>query len=198
MKQKIRRAKRFLSVFLTLAMVFSLVPEANTTKAYADALEWTYSTQDNVITATSASGDTATLELVAENATYNTQAIAAKIVKSDNWEEVEGDDVISYSSGEAPINAGTYTASVEVKPEGQDPVKVSKSYTIAKAVATITVSMEDYNDTDTELPSPNAIVTLNDGTDVTNFVTLNYVYQSDGDGSYNSAEKPAAKGAYVG
>lgn len=117
MKQKVRLAKSFVSVFLSVAMVLGLMPEMEPVQTRADVVSWTYSVSENVITATSEGGETATLELVADNATYNTQAIEAKIAKSDNWEAVDGDDVIEYSSGIAPVNAGSYTASVEIKPE---------------------------------------------------------------------------------
>ena len=199
MKKKTKIGRRFLASILTFAMAFSLMPDMSyvSVKAEENAVEWTYSVSGSTITATSNKGQEATLELVADNTNYTTKAVEATIQKSENWEAVDGDDVITYSSGEAPINVGTYTASVEIKPQGKDPITITKQYTISKATAIITVSMQDYNDTDQIFPKPVATAHLIDGTDVTDYVVMNYVYQSNGDGSYNSATIPSSKGSYI-
>ncbi|MBQ9044041.1 MAG: right-handed parallel beta-helix repeat-containing protein, partial [Eggerthellaceae bacterium] len=117
---------------------YSVVVEGNELKLGAPRHNWSYTANENVITATcnhqggTCSVGKQTVTLNAEGKAYDGAPVVATCVKSSGWttaNELAEPGAITYSPAD-PTNAGTYTASVSV-----GDATATKSFTIAKAPA---------------------------------------------------------------
>ena len=156
------KTKRFLSILLSLVLVLGMLPGMSLT-ASADNMTITLTIapphSHSFSYALNEAGDTVTasctedcpvteglsLTISAPTALgYDGSAKAASLSSGYNTEAFPGDYTISYKQGEtalgsAPVDAGTYTASVTV-----DTKTASVSYTISRADLSPTVSLEGW------------------------------------------------------